>query len=46
MRFSASTTLRIAPLIKDVTRLETAPSIYGRLVDGPDMLLGTVFDWQ
>jgi 2-desacetyl-2-hydroxyethyl bacteriochlorophyllide A dehydrogenase len=45
-RFTAEGGLRIGPLIKDVLKLAEAPSLYRRLVDEPDTLLGSVFDWQ
>jgi threonine dehydrogenase-like Zn-dependent dehydrogenase len=38
--------IQVGPVIQDVVPIAQAVTVYDRLRDNPNSLLGTVFDWQ
>ena len=44
-RLVADGVIKVGPLIQDVVPIENAASVYDRLRDQPNTLLGTVFEW-
>ncbi len=45
-RLAAEGSLAIAPVIREVVKIDDCIAIYDSLRDDPGALLGTVFDWQ